>query len=474
MRFSTTADLPLPDDPLKTIIGQDEAVKIARVVARQRRNMLLVGPPGTGKSMVAQAISVLLPRPQQEVSIIHNPHNPERPIVEVRQKEDIEKNFKKKKDAGKVHLPSQVPVFVAERLGFRCRRCGTLSPHGIRACPECGSDKYRKDSTPFDDLLFGFQAEVLEDRVHTTRTFPNGKEEIVVYERTKDGKIVSYDKDSLKGLEYGALARPRKIIVPLHRNPFVQATGASETELLGDIKHDPYGGHPEAGIPPYQRVMPGAVHEAHEGVLFIDELSTLGYLQRYLLTAMQERRFSIVGRNPTSTGAAVKAEHVPCDFLFVGAINTADLPKLLPPLRSRITGNGYEVLMNTVMPDTEANRDALAQFASQEIRKDGKIPHADHEAVELLISEAKRRAKLIDDSNGLSLRLRDISGIIKLAGDLATVEEAPLITGEHMKTAIVKSKAVEEQLNDKYGSWFKAEMSDYSYKKSNSDNKEVG
>ncbi len=474
MRFTTTADIPLPEDPLKTIIGQEEAVRIARVVARQRRNMLLVGPPGTGKSMVAQAISVLLPRPQQEISVIHNPNNPERPIVEVREKDSIEKTFKKKKDAGKSHSPSQVPVFVAERLGFRCRRCGALSPHNIHACPSCGSDKYRKESTPFDDLLFGFQAEVLEDRVHTTRTFPNGKEELVIYERTKDGKIVSYDKDSLKGLEYGAFARPRKIIVPLHRNPFVQATGASETELLGDIKHDPYGGHPEAGIPPYQRVVPGAIHEAHEGVLFIDELSTLGYLQRYLLTAMQEKRFSIAGRNPSSTGAAVKVEHVPCDFLFVGAINTADLPKLLPPLRSRITGNGYEVLMSTVMPDTEENRDALARFASQEIRKDGKIPHATHEAIEILIQEAKRRAKLIDDTSGLTLRLRDLSGIIKLAGDIAALEGAQFITEEHMKVAAIKGKGVEEQINDKYGSWFKAEMSDYHYKKGSSDNREVG
>ncbi|MFH0817683.1 MAG: ATP-binding protein [Candidatus Micrarchaeota archaeon] len=474
MHFSTTADIPLPEDPLLTIIGQEEAVRIARVVARQRRNMLLVGPPGTGKSMVAQAISVLLPRPQQEISVIHNPQNPERPIVELRQKEDVEKSFKKTKEAGKVHTPTQVPVFVAERLGFRCRRCGSISPHNIQACPSCGADKYRKDSTPFDDLLFGFQAEVLEDQVHTTRTFSSGKEEIIIYERTKEGKIVSYDKDSLKGLEYGALARPRKVIVPLNRNPFVQATGASETEFLGDIKHDPYGGHPEVGIPPYQRVMPGAVHEAHEGVLFVDELSTLGHLQRYLLTAMQEKKFSIVGRNPSSTGAAVKVENVPCDFLFVGAINTADLQKLLPPLRSRITGNGYEVLMNTVMPDTEANRDALAQFVSQEIRKDGKIPHANREAVELLINEARRRAKIIDDSAGLSLRLRDISGILKLAGDLAAVEEAPLITEAHMKNAILKSKAVEEQLTDRYGSMFKAEMSDYPYKKNDADNREVG
>jgi ATP-dependent Lon protease len=474
MRFSSTAEIPLPSDPLNTIIGQDESVRIARIAARQRRHMLLVGPPGTGKSMVAQAIACLIPRPQQEISVLHNPANPERPIVEVRERAKLETSVRKKKAAGKVYSPAHVPVFVSERLGFRCRRCGTLSPHSTQVCPSCGADKYRKETSPFDDLLFGFSAEVLEDRVHTTRTFSNGKEEIIIYERTKDGKIVAYDRDSLKDSEYGAVARPRKVIVPLTRNPFVQATGASETELLGDIKHDPYGGHPEAGIAPYQRVLPGAIHEAHEGVLFIDELSTLGYLQRYLLTAMQEKRFSIVGRNPSSTGAAVKVEHVPCEFIFVGAINTLDIPKLLPPLRSRITGNGYEILMNTAMPDTEKNRESLTQFVAQEVRKDGRIPHADFEAVELLISEAKRRAKVNDDTSGLTLRLRELSGIIKLAGDIASVEGSKLITAEHLKIAITKGKAVEEQINDRYGSWYKAEMSDYPYKKSNSDNREVG
>ena len=92
--------------------------------------------------------------------------------------------------------------------------------------------------------------------------------------------------------------------VPLERTPFVLATGASETELLGDVRHDPYGGHPQLGTDPFDRIVPGAMHEAHEGVLFIDELPNLGHLQRFILTAMQEKRFPISGRNPQSAGAS--------------------------------------------------------------------------------------------------------------------------------------------------------------------------
>ena len=162
----------------------------------------------------------------------------------------------------------------------------------------------------------------------------------------------------------------RQIIVPATRKNFVHATGASEVELLGDVRHDPYGMHPEIGTPAYQRVVAGAIHEAHEGVLFIDELPHLGHLQRFILTAMQEKSFSITGRNPQSAGASVKVDNVPCNFVFVGACNIQDLHHIISPLRSRITGSGYEILVETTMKDNKQNRSKFVQFIAQEITMD--------------------------------------------------------------------------------------------------------
>jgi len=53
----STAQVVIPSDPLKRVIGQDEAVTLARIAAKQRRHLLLVGPPGTGKTSIAHGLA---------------------------------------------------------------------------------------------------------------------------------------------------------------------------------------------------------------------------------------------------------------------------------------------------------------------------------------------------------------------------------------------------------------------------------
>ena len=69
-----------------------------------------------------------------------------------------------------------------------------------------------------------------------------------------------------------------------------------------------------------------------------------------------------------------------------------------PALRSRIRGYGYEVYVNTDMPDTERNRRRLIRFVSQEVVNERKktsgktIPHFDFESIGLILKEAQRRS----------------------------------------------------------------------------------
>lgn len=208
--------------------------------------------------------------------------------------------------------------------------------------------------------------------------------------------------------------------------------------------------------------------------MFVDEVASLHNLQRYLLTAIQEKKYSIAGKNPQSSGAAVRVDDVPCDFILIAASNINDLPHILPPLHSRVVGNGYEILLDTVMPDNAENRVRLVQFVAQEVKRDGKIPHATFAAVEALIEEASRKALQFDEArNSLTLRLRELSGILRLAGDIAVAEQAQLIEAEFIRRAIQRSKGIDEQLRDKYGSLWKAGASESLTKEKKPEQKEI-
>ncbi len=446
------------------MIGQDEAVELARIAASQKRHLFLAGPPGTGKSMIAQALSLHLPRPDEEVYVVHNPENPERPMVEVKMAEEVEKLRERKSQAeGRLLSAIEVPESIAEKLGFRCRECKTYSPPDIRICPRCGKNKVEGErgnegqAISFGNIRMAIgPGRPRKSREATTTRKRDGKEEVVRYVREGD-KIRELDQDALERRKELKRESPKKTLLPLDRNPFVLATGASETEFLGDVRHDPYGGHRGLGTPPYERVVAGSVHEAHEGVLFVDELPHMGQLQRYILTAMQEKAFPITGRNPQSAGASVRVDDVPCDFILVGACNIQDLGSILSPLRSRIIGEGYEVLVDTFMKVDDHATSLMIQFMAQEIEMDGRIPHADRSAVREILENAKKRAKMYDGvDRAYTLRLRELGGLIRTAGDVAVMNGDGEMTARHIKESIKRARTIEEQIDEKYGSYYKA------------------
>lgn len=464
--IESTKDVLIPSKPMERIIGQDAAVAKVILAVKQRRHLLVVGPPGIGKSMLAKTLADQIPRPNEQVNIIHSPKDPHRPYVEILNRKALEKEKESLSNGcGRIVSSREVPGFVTERLGFRCSMCGVLSSAKEETCPSCGTNKYRRTlqdrkKSPFGDVIteiFEFCVGEPESEIQTTQTNKEGEEELVVYQRLSDGNIRILNQQDMLSLQKRQDRRRKNVLIPLNRKTFIHATGASETELLGDVRHDPYGGHPDIGTPAYLRVVQGAIHEAHEGVLFIDELPHLEHLQNFILTAMQDKVFPIVGRNPQSAGASVKVVDVPCDFLFVGACNIRDIEKILPPLRSRILGNGYEILLETTMPDTPENRKRIYQFVAQEIESDGRIPHATSDAVKEIIEEAVKRANDVDNvRNALTLRLRDLGGVVRVGGDFAIHEGSEFIEREHIKRSVVESRAIEHQLRDRYGSLWKA------------------
>jgi Lon-like ATP-dependent protease len=236
--------------------------------------------------------------------------------------------------------------------------------------------------------------------------------------------------------------------------PFVDATGTLAGALLGDVRHDPFQSGADLATPAHERVEPGAVHRANKGVLYIDEIRMLRMEeQQALLVAMQERKLSISGRSERSSGALTKSEPVPSDFILIAAGNLDGIQQMHPALRSRIRGYGYEVYVNTDMKDTVKNRRRLIRFIAQEINNEqskssGKpIPHFDIESTSLILKEAQRRS---GRRGKLSLRLRELGGLVRIAGDLAAEEGAPLTRSEHVIRARMIAKPLEQQVADRY------------------------
>ncbi|MFH0713988.1 MAG: ATP-binding protein, partial [Candidatus Micrarchaeota archaeon] len=200
--FENTSQIAIPNDPLEQVIGQENAVKLAKIVAKQRRNLLLVGPPGTGKSLIAQAIAFHLEKPNQEISVLHNPENPERPTIEIRTRQQIQDEHKiATQIQGKTITVEQVPFFVSEQLGFRCRHCGTLGKASQNTCANCGSEKYNRSKAQFGNLLGPYFKEQQQlDRVHTTKQSETGNEEVIAYQRNGE-QIYILDQKTLEQLD---------------------------------------------------------------------------------------------------------------------------------------------------------------------------------------------------------------------------------------------------------------------------------
>ena len=80
--FVDTSDIPVPKTLIEQVLGQEEACTIIRQAARQRRHVLLVGDPGTGKSMLGQAMAELIEITNPEdILVVPHPLEPALPHI---------------------------------------------------------------------------------------------------------------------------------------------------------------------------------------------------------------------------------------------------------------------------------------------------------------------------------------------------------------------------------------------------------
>ncbi|WP_442919502.1 ATP-binding protein, partial [Methanosphaera sp.] len=203
--YVNTENIKIPPMLIDQIIGQEEAVEKIKKAAKQRRNVLLIGEPGIGKSMIAKAMAELLPPEElQDILIYPNLEDSNNPLVGVMPAgqgakiiETTKKNVNGQEERKNILMIAIIGLIMA--IGF-------LTSQFLEAIIAVGI------------VFFALYQIKPKNNQSAPKLLVNS-----------DGKKVA---------------------------PFIDATGAHAGALLGDVRHDPYqsGG---LGTPAHERLESG-------------------------------------------------------------------------------------------------------------------------------------------------------------------------------------------------------------------------
>lgn len=393
--IKSSKDIEVPPLLIDQVIGHEESIETIKKAAKQRRNILLIGDPGVGKSMLAKGMAQILPHESLEDILIYpNVEDNNHPLIRSVPAGEGKKIVKATKGSAKNHEEKKtlITTFIIAAI-----------------------------------VVIGFMYGRVLEAIIAAALILLISIQIKPKNNNMSPKLLVNNEDKRFA-------------------PFMDATGAHAGALLGDVRHDPYqsGG---LGTPAHERVESGMIHKANKGVLYIDEIGTMTMkTQQELLSAMQEKKYAITGQSENSSGAMVRSQAVPCDFVLVASGNLQVLEGMHIAMRSRIRGYGYEVFMKDSIDDTPENRKKLVRFVAQEVKNDGRIPHFAPDALDEIILEAKRRSGKQD---ALTLKLRDLGGLVRSSGDVAIEKGADLVTAEHVIEAKKFSRTLEQQIADR-------------------------
>lgn len=197
--WKSTAEIDVPKKLIDQVIGQENSAELIKKAAAQKRNVLLVGLPGTGKSMLAQAMAEILPVSQmQDILVYPNNIDPNNPKIKA------------------------VPAGQGKEIVQKARL----------------ESRAQEDNMRMISLLFAFGWFILSYVIWRLGWIPD-----VVYAAT-----LILGGFLFIGVALGGQMRPRqsiqtpKLLIDNSGKktaPFVEATGARAGALLGDVRHDP-------------------------------------------------------------------------------------------------------------------------------------------------------------------------------------------------------------------------------------------
>ncbi|MBI5409493.1 MAG: ATP-binding protein [Nitrospirae bacterium] len=465
--FEDTSQIKIPDDRIERVIFQNHAKKAIRKVAQNRGHLLLVGKPGTGKSMLADMFSRVIEKSLGDY---------------IRPKESI--IAYPGKDQNHMRIAYEDPKKIEDHISMLNRAIEDARNSIEDFSLSKQIESVRKVKTVLLWLaglsvvagIFFPPAFVVTGLSGIGAIFMfmqenNHKVQEKIHQEMQTGK--SLNVKPLMDMMPEILYDPRK-----DTSLMIRVSEPGSNNMKGGFRHDPY----QSGnlhTPIQKRAYLGA--HAKAPIIYIDELKTL-IKERYmssLLEIMQNKKYVLEGGRNTGSGAADRSENpLKADNLIIACCNHDTLAYLQEEgdgaFLSRIEDKGEIINMESAVPETKENVAQAARYIKQEIdnlgrefentwgmvlEKEGpagvrrrcekifgkKLPlnyrlkarEFSRNAVAEIVKELRCRS-----SDGkLSCVLRPINGIIKTAELEAIVENSELVEPRHVR------KALEEHLS---------------------------
>ena len=102
--IKSSQDIEVPPLLIDQVIGHEESIETIKKAAKQRRNVLLIGDPGVGKSMLAKGMAQILPHETlKDVLVYPNMEDNNHPLIRTVPAGEGKKIVKATKGSAKGH-----------------------------------------------------------------------------------------------------------------------------------------------------------------------------------------------------------------------------------------------------------------------------------------------------------------------------------------------------------------------------------
>ncbi|MBU0987389.1 MAG: ATP-binding protein [Proteobacteria bacterium] len=471
--FEDTLEITVPDDPIEQVVFQSKAKGAIRKIAQNKGHILMVGKPGTGKSMLANMFNAVFEkslgdylRPRE--SIVAYPG----------------------KDKNNIRIAYENPEVIDDRIA-KLYQAIESAEHG--ADEFSLADQINSVKRVKNGLLWATGISLVAGLFFPTAfivTGLTGIGSIFMYMQENNHKVQEKIQreafaDKKQAVKYlydmipDVLYDPRK-----DKTLMARISEPDSRNMKGGFRHDPY----QSGnlhTPAHKRAYLGA--HPKSPIIYIDELKTLvkaGYMPD-LLEIMQSKRFILEGGRTSGSGAADRSEnHLKADNIIVACCNHDTLRYLQEEgdgaFLSRIEDKGEILQLESAVPETPETIRQVAQYVKQEImnlgeefknvwedviekegyegvRKRsehifGKPLPADYKLQEREFSrgavlEIIKELRCRSSDGKISSILRPINGIIKTAEFEAILDNAQRVRSEHVRRALKEHLSLEGALS---------------------------